>query len=253
MAGEVFHRFTSLAPELQILIWKEALREEVKTRRVMVDPTCLRVLPRRGLVSPLLSVNRVGHWCAKAFYDAKVDVYRLPPPWELEDAFGDETSFKMEEWAEELGQLEGCIHVSTRFDMFVIDIVGEFWQIHIDLRWMPYFASSVLTRPTCRLVENVAKVTLYDHYRLERKEEVVAQHWMTGFFSGICHYFHTQNIWNVAYNREEDHYEEDIPLTFRECMWAIHHDGSKKLVDKEIYTKEQQLERQLLENAQVDP
>lgn len=276
MAGVVeFRPFPRLPLELRALIWKEALREEVKTRRVIVDPTCFRVLPRRDLVSTFLSVSRESRREAKAFYNTKVDVYRLPP-----QPMGEHDSAKafqgtklgMETHIEELGHHEGCIHVSPRFDLFFIDTYGEFWQIDTSAdcgtypemlctsRWMPLLASSPLTKTTGSLVENAARITWCEGVLAICDEVVVREYWKTDFFAGIRHYFHVPLDWEIEPGKYGDFqegagedfelfarydydfmevlkYEKEIPCTFRECMWVVENNGNKVLMDEEVYTQ----------------
>lgn len=76
--ASAFHLFSALPAELQIAIYRVALENETRTRRVVLWDG--RVMPLPNLASPLLQVNNMARQCAQEFYPTKVAIYTIPEP-----------------------------------------------------------------------------------------------------------------------------------------------------------------------------
>ncbi|KAK7963875.1 hypothetical protein PG988_010849 [Apiospora saccharicola] len=71
-----FDPFTRLVPELQLMVWKEALNNEAQARVVLVHRDSLRVIPSKRLMSQLMQVNHQARDLALRYYDIKLDVFK---------------------------------------------------------------------------------------------------------------------------------------------------------------------------------
>lgn len=74
--ADKFHRFPELPKELRLQIWEQTMFEARPDRRIILYKS--RVVPFKEFISPLLLVNYESRTCAKAFYNAKLDIYAVP-------------------------------------------------------------------------------------------------------------------------------------------------------------------------------
>ncbi|KAI1262861.1 hypothetical protein F5Y18DRAFT_429732 [Xylariaceae sp. FL1019] len=73
-----FTLFQELPPELRLMVWEQAIAEELKSRRIILYKG--RVIPLKENNSPLLSANQESRACARKVYDLGLTVYRIPWP-----------------------------------------------------------------------------------------------------------------------------------------------------------------------------
>ncbi|KAI0160776.1 hypothetical protein GGR57DRAFT_499455 [Xylariaceae sp. FL1272] len=73
-----FPLFQTLPTELRLMIWEQAIAEELKSRRIALYET--RLIPLKQHNSALLSVSKESRVCARKVYNLSLTVYRVPWP-----------------------------------------------------------------------------------------------------------------------------------------------------------------------------
>ncbi|KAK8062879.1 hypothetical protein PG997_014976 [Apiospora hydei] len=82
-----FPQFSRLAPELRMMIWKEALKNETQDRIALVHRDSLRIVPSKSLVSPLMAVNQESREVALTYFDVRLDIVRLTLDVTVQDTY----------------------------------------------------------------------------------------------------------------------------------------------------------------------
>ncbi|KAK7959390.1 uncharacterized protein PG986_004244 [Apiospora aurea] len=169
-----------MPPELWEMIWKTALEVEASTRIVPVDYDA-HVIPRKQLVSPLLSICRESRWHALRFYSIKLPIYKFPKIYRDADhyssLYGNPARLRLKscEYVEiqsavrtgldgirTQGQAAGFVYLSPQHDTFLCGI--EFTKYFLyNLPWTPEpntprttaYVSALMRDVDRRLVQNM--------------------------------------------------------------------------------------------------